>query len=1083
MPVRRWFPPAGCKMNDAGYPFRGEYKMEPQLNHGHGGVGGKPLTTLALRITGANMAIEKLQTSKGQTLHCELGVDNKPPKTVTFPTGPGAVPVPVPGDGHDYHLTAIVQAGGAKHYCKMILSGSEGKSVLRLRAPFDPQITDNIILKVDGKRIDPENGWYAIPIQAKDCSLEVIENGHPWRPSLQEAPSMISTHPTILVQSTPGNQPNAILYCSGTGESFHLIPNKPVVIESNSGPFTFQLPRVSSPSSHIQPGTFTSSYAEPVPVDSSMYRVPELETRIIPSVEMDLGPLAFLAIADGFMIELVGDNGASVAGYGTVQLQLPDRMEHRIRITISDSSGRILLRQNSIVPSTERQTLMFDITEDAQGTQIIKGKRSSHIAVDNRPPVSGEHGVPLESGVRHVVTFHDDGSSAVFEIGPHRTSVITESIPIETSTTSPTATATNGREPWIEQLANALQSPDIDSARRVVQSIIPSTPESNTIVGFVSEQLFKVPPTISFIKKNDTVTDIQCTGYSVTAALDNSTPCIIGARGSVQVPGGHNLILSAITPSTGRVVASCCMQYPSPEKNLDELFVARILDTFQRHNSNPENVYSELGTITSPLSENGQRLLPLLQESLRRLLDMCRHPIHLHSAESTENTRLIITVDNHPPIELLKGSVMDISKNSNDIRVSVQATPSPIKPSQNEFAKRLVDTFYKESPPPLLNRWSVIPTEGPDERALLDLLLQMLRDHENELARQRAQSNISGLIDAIQFTSTGNCLKNIRTERPCRLSVDVDGTGFMQIVQGGDIPQGYSFPSGSSHRIHIIARDPVSGAPCAETQVTLMGTETTEIPRAASFQSSSFLDATVSQVGEEVHIHFVCPSNLCIVCNVDGISSGNTGKSDYSVKMNPALQHRVHVQLLDDSGNVVFEQRFVLPPMMTVLWSIALENSSIHVDATPTIFGNNSNNNLIVKASLDRSPEREVINPLPFDGNEPHTILLRKYFAGPVGCNDCAGEVSLRVPAFIDPIYLQELAGLYRKPRRIGGMEELRSDLNALRTRIPSNAVKDLITALIEYVVPESHHTRSGSSSETRIHFRLSGDESLFFNR
>ncbi|ORC90887.1 uncharacterized protein TM35_000073110 [Trypanosoma theileri] len=1082
MPVRRWFPPAGCNMNDAGYPFRGEYRMEPPLNHGHGGAGGKPITSLLLRITGSNLAIEKLQPSKGQTIQCELGVDNKPPKTVTFPTGPGAVPVPVPGDGHEYHLTAIVQAGNAKHYCKMILSGSEGKSVLRLRAPLDPRLVDNIILKVDGRRIDPENGWYAIPIQAKECSLEVVEKGPPLRPSLQSIPTMISTPSTIVLQTTFGKQEDPVIYCSGTGESFHLTPNRPIVIEVNSGPFTFQLPRLSAPSTHhIPQGTFTSSYTEPVPVDSTMYRIPELETRIIPSVETDMNPLSFVAIADGFMIELVGDNGASVAGYGTAKLPLPDRMEHRVRITITDSSGRVLLRQNSMVPSTEREPLMFNITEDPQGTQIIKGKRFSHVAVDNHPPVSGEQGVPLESGVRHVVTVQDNGSSAIFEIGPHRTSSISPTA-IPTTTAVPGVTPSFQREPWIEQLANALQCPDLDSARRGVQSIIPSTPESNTIVGFVSEQLFKVPPTISFIKQNDTVSDIQCAGYSVTAALDNSTPCIIGARGSVQVPGGHNLTLSAITPSTGRVAASCCMQYPLPERNLDELLVARLLDAFQRHNSTPENVYAELGNITSPLSGNGQRFLPLLQECLRRLLDMSKRFIHLHAAETAENTRLVISIDNQRPIEFLTGSVMDVPSNINDIRLSIQATPSTIRASQNEFAKRLVDAFYKESPPPLYNRWSVIPTEGPDERALLDLLLQMLRDHENELARQRAQTSISGPIDAIQFTSTGGCLKNIRTERPCRLSVDVDGTGFMQLLQGGDIPQGYAFPPGSSHRVHIIARDPESGAPCAETQVTLMGTEPIETTRVASFlPSSCFLDTTVSQVGEEVHVRFVCPSKLRIVCNVDGISTGDTGKSDYTAKMNPVFQHRVHVQLLDDSGNVVFEQRFVLPPMMISLWSIGLENSSIQVDNTSTTSTSTTvGNGIIVKASLDRSPERELTAPLPFDSNEPHTVLLRKYFTGSDGY---AGEVSLRVPAFIDPIYVQEVSGLYRRPRQNGGTEDLRSDLNALKARIPSNVVKDLINALIEYLVPESHHTRSVSSGETRIHFRLSGDESLYVNR
>ncbi|RNF04130.1 uncharacterized protein Tco025E_08011 [Trypanosoma conorhini] len=1059
MPLRARFPPVGCNMNDAGYPFRGEYKMEPPLNHGHTGALRTGSTVLTLRITGANLVIEKLQQGKGQKLHCELGVDNGPTRTVVFPFGGGAVPVP--GDGREYHLNAVVQGGGVKHQCKLILSGSEGKSVLRLRAPPDPRLTDSIILTIDGRRIRPCEGWYEIPIQAKECSLEMAEMEYPRRVSPSLAATQIPSAATFLLQTTAGNEDNVVLFCSGSGEALPLTPNRAVSVAVESGPFTFQLPRAPATQQFLPPGAFTSSYDEPVATDLSEPRVPELETMCVAAPPGDASPPTFVATAEGFMIELIGDNGASSSGYGTAQLRLPDRSEHRVRTILSDPSGRQLLRQSTVVPSTERASLGFSIAESAHGARFITGKHPCRISVDNHPPVSGDAGVYVDKDAPHVVTVRDDGLSAVFEIGPQRGPY-----------PQPSAAAPTEVEPWIAELAKALQSSDLDTARRGIQGILPTTPEAVAICGFVSEQLFRKPPTLSFNKSNDTVNEIQCPGYGITAAVDNAPPCTIAAGGSVQVPAGHSITLTAVTPPMGRAVASCCLRHPPPDKNLDELLVARMLETFQRHSANPDKVISELSNITSAQSVNGQRLLPLLIDCLRRLTSLLQRPIYFRAAEDPESTQLFISLDDKQPMQLSPHSTTEVPRETNNVRVSLHRPSLPVPPSRNELAKALVDAFYLPSPPPLPVRWGSIPTEVPEERALLDLLLQLLRDHENELVRRCAQGGAVSLTDALQFTCEGGCLKNVRTERPCRLSVDVDGTGFMNLEQGGQIPLGYEFPPGSVHRIQILARDPVSGAPCAETLVTLMAPEVAKMPQQVATPVSCFLDASVLQLQEEVQLRLVCPQHLHIVCEVDGNGCGNTWKAEFVAKMSAARPHNVKVRLLDGAGGVVFEQRLALPPMMSPCWSVGLDTASLHVDAV------NGGGGTLVKASLDRSPERELSAPLSFDSNAPHSILLRRYSLGQQTWDAYAGELALRIPAFVNPAHVEDVSRVYRTLQP-GGNEELRTRLTELRSRTPSSVVQELISALIESLTGSPRAGR-GNDSDVHIHFRLSGDESSF---
>ena len=113
-------------MNDLSYPFRGDYKLDRKLNHGHSGVSKVAPTSLHLRVTGSNLVLEDIHSHQNQSLSCELGVGNLKPRSVVLPEGQRAFPVL--NDGKDYHIIATVLGQQAKHYCKLTLCSTDDGS-------------------------------------------------------------------------------------------------------------------------------------------------------------------------------------------------------------------------------------------------------------------------------------------------------------------------------------------------------------------------------------------------------------------------------------------------------------------------------------------------------------------------------------------------------------------------------------------------------------------------------------------------------------------------------------------------------------------------------------------------------------------------------------------------------------------------------------------------------------------------------------------------------------------------------------------------------------------------------------------
>lgn len=199
-------------MNDAAYPFRGEFSLPPGLNHGHASSperiteaeesGNGPLTatstvaasaafppsmpaatttvitsqhfpdkgitiysnaattavagveeggkrrsthhtalshrptSLSLRVTGSQLKIEQLESTAGQSMRCELGINGGALRPLQLQDGKLIAtanrhgnPLTVPSDGKDYNLVAVLlnAKGKAEHYCHVTLNSGEGE--------------------------------------------------------------------------------------------------------------------------------------------------------------------------------------------------------------------------------------------------------------------------------------------------------------------------------------------------------------------------------------------------------------------------------------------------------------------------------------------------------------------------------------------------------------------------------------------------------------------------------------------------------------------------------------------------------------------------------------------------------------------------------------------------------------------------------------------------------------------------------------------------------------------------------------------------------------------------------------------
>lgn len=1072
--------PVGGKMNDGAYPFRGEHRLPDGINHGHSGVQKVAPTSLLLRITGSNLVIEELQAAKGNELKCELAVDGSVPRPVSLSSS-RRLALAVPGDGREYELTAVVKGEQARHFCRLALNGSEGRTVLRLRAPSNCG-PDAVCLVADGKRLHPVAGWYSVPLHAEECGILVnvpelsLTGFGPGGAAgggnslLGEFPSLLqaggaglgggqreslvlpkiqtvqgtlgasglapATMQSFIFEAVPSPSGTLALQCVGSGQLVPLTLNEPVAVASAGGPFRVCLPggspeagAASSPATAAGGGAsvlVNSPSASGVPPTAagagSAGLVPELETR----VSYVNGTPTYVAAAKDCFVQITAESGAVVSGYGIASLPLPHRNEQRVRLTLTDANGRTLLRQTAQVPAMQHAPVIVRLQDEPAapatppavtggggaagvGNVLVVGAEGSTVSIGGGPKANGTAGIRVPAQTAQSVTVEQtnpDGSVSAVTLNLGARTVTpaapTFSPPPPVSVAPPTPAVDTA---WVAQLAQVVQTSNLDEARQQVQLIRPPNPAATSVVGFVHEQLFKPAPTIAFVAQKDVLTAVQCPGHNLAASVASQPTTLVPMNGTVQVPPGASVTLTAESSKNGAPVAACRVQLVGSATTADvgdEQVVARLLDALQRHNMDPQRVADDLAGINlSTMSPTGQRLIPLLLNCLRRAL-------------------------------------------------------------------------------------------APSARREL-----------------------------LFFTCGNGFLDNIYTEQPqLQLTAAVDGQAAAPVPQRGRVPAIGILAGQQPHFVKLVAKDPATGSVITETTVTLMGPETSGdgrgSPSAAPRPSASFhftgpddgshhvsdgsvlhpsrstalvggvessanagaegsgtgpvtlpyLDATLQQVGSDVQLRFISPPHLRIVCDVDGIG-GDTGRSDVVTKVGGGRFHRVELSLVDRYGRVVFQQRLEVPPMSSPAWGVALQDSGLALDPDAAC---------TATVSVDRAPERAVQgNLVTFDTASPHYVLLRKYLNGLHGL--CTGELGIRLPAGVSLKELEELVKLLRN--RIAGTVDdgaLKSELQAMRVRCGAPMLRDLISALIEVwssMAPRS----SGSNEAGRVYFRLTGSE------
>ncbi|KAG5473173.1 hypothetical protein CUR178_03092 [Leishmania enriettii] len=590
--------PIGCNMNDAAYPFRGEHRLDNCINHGHSGVVKKIPTSMSMRISGSNLVIEQVKTPKGIELECELGVDGGIPRPVSLQPASAFM---VPGDGHDYNLTTTVKASGnaAKHYCKLTFNGSEGTSVLRVRAP-EGCCPDAVYFVADGRRLRPTAGWFRIPIHTKDCALV--------------ANCPLDGEPILPFSPTTTPPPLPVMF-DGVAE------------------------RAPEPATGAP---LTVGY------------VPDLETRIQPPVIPSAGVVgpagpcaatmpSFVATAPNFTLQLTGENGTSAVGIGVASLPLSHRRAQTVQIVASDALGRVVLRHRSHVPSLEAAAVTMHLKDDSNGELAVSANIGSMLTVGGVPRVDPSSAVVLPRVVAQQVIVEQantDGSvsKAMLDVAPKCGMGPIPAAAPPPPLPRPRETQVQP-ESWVKELCDTLQNSNPEEQRRLVQNIHPSTIAGATVVNFVRDQLTRQPPVISFTVSNNGLEAVQCPGCSVTATVGSDPVHQIPPFGSVRLTPGKSALLTATNTLTQRTVSSCQVQMAmssavgfmsttgsagspvqagvSADSKADNELVKRLVDCLLRHNMSAQQVADELDSMSTTLfSTQGRRLLPLLASCL-----------------------------------------------------------------------------------------------------------------------------------------------------------------------------------------------------------------------------------------------------------------------------------------------------------------------------------------------------------------------------------------------------------------------------------------------------------------------------------
>ncbi|KAG5498688.1 hypothetical protein JKF63_02975 [Porcisia hertigi] len=1081
--------PIGGNMNDAAYPFRGDHRVVNCLNHGHSGVVKSNPTSIGMRISGSNLVIEQVRTPKGVELECELGVDGGIPRPVSLQQGSAFM---VPGDGHDYNLIATVKANSTKmkHYCKLTFNGSEGTSVLRVRAP-EGCSSDSVYIVADGRRLRPMAGWFRIPIHTKECALVAnpapdrapldtysilgasalppegsksahsrsaspvyeVGNDQQQRGSLPE-----STHFTLETLRAPAGAPDQspLLICASTGQVIPLTVFGTVAVPYNGAPYRLHLPPAASDG--LPESTSRAPTGDALSLETRIEAPPAPIAGAASPVEPFAAAMpSFVATAPGFNLELTGESGSSALGVGVAELPLSHRQAQAVQIVVRDAQGRVVLRQRSHVPALEPAAAYLQLKDDEKAGLVVSTKAGSRLTVGGVLQTDPSAAAALPRIVpQQVVVEQPNADGTVSKVtldvaarsglagaptpmfgGPAPIRVAVDAlsgpapVPVPTALQMPTPTQSHP-ESWVVELSEALQKSDPEEQRRLVQNIRPSTIPGMTILNFVRDLLTYHPPAIAFTVSTNGLEAVECPGCSVTAAVGNDPARPIPYLGSVALTPGKSALLTASKALTKRAVSSCRVQMATS---------------------------SAVGTAHATVSEDNRADTDLVN----RLVDcLLRHNMRAPQVAnelsgmsttpfSTQGRRMLPLLASCLNSAVASGAAAATQAVSAQTAVAAQEGPEEI--------------FFTCGPGYVDNIYSTHPQYH---------LFGAVDDQAPQMLQQRGRIPAHGALEEenkpffIRLTAHDPATGSVKVER--RITI----LGAQRAVYPA---AGAAAPPPPAQKSDAAA----PAVPKASPQESLQG----QVPASATVLSSMldrqqtptsaaatmpYMDVSLQTVGQDVHARVLCHPHLRIVCDVDGIG-GSTGRSDFVTKMLATRSHRVNLSLVDLYGKVVFQQKLDIPAVSSSLWGLALQHNGLAIDPE---------GGCVATASIDREAERTLQgNFVSFDASTPHFVYLRKYHNGING--GCSGALSLRLPGMTLPPELEEVTHIMRRLAKGQCSDsQAREELQHLRSRCTAPSIVDLINGILDGWPAHGGvvaGTSGRDSPSNRIFFRLTGTD------
>lgn len=852
--TRKKLTPIGSNMNDAAYPFRGQHKLDDCINHGHSGTARKASTSLAMRITGSNLVIEQVATPKGVELECELGVDGGIPRPVSLQQASALM---VPGDGHDYNLTATATAKGAtsRHYCRLTFNGSERANVLRVRAPegFHP---DALYIVADGRRLRPTAGWFRIPIQTKECVLvahlpaadyhgdgsgSAVSFPAPPRRSAPTSPvsptrrGRTASQPTsergqahsaspaaaaaapehFLVETVPGpaTGPDAapmqpLLVCTTTGHVIPLTPHGTVAVPLAGAPYRLVLPAAAAPRGDgpglAGPGSEgRSASAPPLPAAAAAAAaVPELETRVLPPSAPNAAAPSELAGANGMPSFVASAPGFSVALIGEDG---------------SSASGQGVA--SLPLPHRRAQAVQI-IVSDAQGKVVLRQK--SHV-----PPLQS---APVALQVR------DDGNGGVGGVG--------------------------GNLVVATQAGNKLTVGGVLQANPAAGAVLPRV---------VAQQV-----TVEQPNPDGTVSALT---LDVAAKGAASGPVnTLGGPAPVPVP-----LSGAAAPVVAAVPSSFASPAPASPSSAPEKWVMELCTALQK--PNPED-QRRLTQAIQPSTLPGMTIVNFVRDQLTRQPPAISFTVSKNGLDAVQcpGCTITATVGSDPPrsipnfgsVQLTPGKPAVLTATSTSMQRPVSAcrvqmsnnltglaagpntvtsssagynpygsssptsASSPDGKADTELVTRVLDSLIRHNvnAPLVANELASISSApfSAQGRRMLPLLTSCLRSAsatgaaaaadkaagEQAAAAAAAQARVS---EEIFFTCGPGYVDNVYTNAPqVHLFAAIDDQAPQVLQQRGRVPaQGVLEGVNKPFFIRITARDPATGAVRNEKTITVLG--------------------------------------------------------------------------------------------------------------------------------------------------------------------------------------------------------------------------------------------------------------------